>query len=151
MRALIQRVKHARVRIEDDVSGEIDGGLLVFLGVGKDDTLSDVDLIVRKVSFLRIFDDEKGKMNRNLFDVRGKILLVSQFTLYGNCRRGLRPSYDQAADPTEAEHLYREVATGLKNQGVEVEEGIFGAVMQVDLCNDGPVTIWLDSKERRNG
>ena len=150
MRALIQRVTYARVLIDGKVVGEIGSGILVFLGIGKKDNQADIEFMVRKIPQLRIFDDSQGKMNRSLKEVHGEILLVSQFTLYGNCRKGLRPSYDEAAVPDEAQRIYREVNQGLRNQNLPVAEGVFGAMMQVELCNDGPVTILLDSKERGN-
>ncbi|NLJ48155.1 MAG: D-tyrosyl-tRNA(Tyr) deacylase [Candidatus Atribacteria bacterium] len=149
MRALIQRVKNARVIIDGKIVGEIGKGLVVFLGIGKIDSLTDVDFMTRKIPQLRIFDDSQGKMNISLNEIRGEILLISQFTLYGNCRRGLRPSYDEAATPPEAQKLYNQVAQKLRDQNLRVAEGVFGAIMQVELCNDGPVTILLDSKERR--
>jgi D-tyrosyl-tRNA(Tyr) deacylase len=150
VRALIQRVTYARVLIDGKVVGEIGSGILVFLGIGKKDNQADIEFMVRKIPQLRIFDDSQGKMNRSLKEVHGEILLVSQFTLYGNCRKGLRPSYDEAAVPDEAQRIYREVNQGLRNQNLPVAEGVFGAMMQVELCNDGPVTILLDSKERGN-
>jgi len=124
--------------------------MVVFLGVGKNDTQSDVDFIAGKIPRMRIFDDDRGKMNLSLKDVQGEILLISQFTLYGNCRKGLRPSYDEAASPEEALRIYRQVSRELHEQNLVLAEGIFGAMMQVELCNNGPVTILLDSKERRN-
>jgi len=150
VRALIQRVTYARVLIDGKVVGEIGSGILVFLGIGKKDNQADIEFMVRKILQLRIFDDSQGKMNRSLKEIHGEILLVSQFTLYGNCRKGLRPSYDEAAVPDEAQRIYREVNQGLRNQNLPVAEGVFGAMMQVELCNDGPVTILLDSKERGN-
>lgn len=149
MRALIQRVEKARVLIDGQVVGEIRKGMVVFLGVGKNDNSTDIDFVVRKIPQLRIFDDAQGKMNISLKEIRGEILLISQFTLYGNCRKGLRPSYDEAAAPLEAQKLYNQVAQKLRDQSLIIAEGIFGAMMQVELCNDGPVTILLDSKERR--
>jgi len=150
VRALIQRVTNARVMIEGKTIGQIGKGMVVFLGVGKSDSPSDIEFTVRKIPKLRIFDDDRGKMNLSLREVHGEILLISQFTLYGNCRRGLRPSYDEAAAPEEAQRIYREVIHGLRNQNLPVAEGVFGAMMRVELCNDGPVTILLDSKERGN-
>lgn len=149
MRALIQRVSNARVLIDGKIVGEIGKGLVIFLGVGKNDSSADVDFMTRKIPQLRIFDDSQGKMNISLNEIQGEILLISQFTLYGNCRRGLRPSYDEAAPPPQAQKLYDQVAQKLSNQNIIIAEGVFGAVMQVELCNDGPVTILLDSKERR--
>lgn len=149
MRALIQRVNQARVLIDGKIVGEIGKGMVVFLGVGKNDSSSDIDFMVRKIPQLRIFDDAQGKMNISLNEIQGEILLISQFTLYGNCRRGLRPSYDEAATPQEAQNFYNQVAQKLRDQDLTIAEGVFGAMMQVELCNDGPVTILLDSKERR--
>lgn len=149
MRALIQRVNQARVLIDGKIVGEIGKGLVVFLGVGKNDSSSDIDFMVRKIPQLRIFDDAQGKMNISLNEIQGEILLISQFTLYGNCRRGLRPSYDEAATPREAQNFYNQIAQKLRDQDLTIAEGVFGAMMQVELCNDGPVTILLDSKERR--
>ena len=149
MRALIQRVNQARVLIDGKIVGEIGKGMVVFLGVGKNVSSSDIDFMVRKIPQLRIFDDAQGKMNISLNEIQGEILLISQFTLYGNCRRGLRPSYDEAATPREAQNFYNQIAQKLRDQDLTIAEGVFGAMMQVELCNDGPVTILLDSKERR--
>ena len=149
MRALIQRVNQARVLIDGKIVGEIGKGMVVFLGVGKNDSSSDIDFMVRKIPQLRIFDDAQGKMNISLNEIQGEILLISQFTLYGNCRRGLRPSYDEAATPREAQNFYNQIAQKLRDQDLTIAEGVFGAMMQVELSNDGPVTILLDSKERR--
>lgn len=149
MRAVIQRVSRASVRVDGKIIGAIDEGLLVFLGVGKEDGEKDVDFMVRKIPNLRIFEDENGKMNRNLKEVGGKVLFISQFTLYGDCRRGLRPSFDEAAPPEEARRWCEKVVEGLEKEGITVEQGEFGAFMEVDLLNQGPVTILLDSKERR--
>jgi len=123
--------------------------MVVFLGVGKNDGQSDINFMVRKIPQLRIFDDKQGKMNINLSEIQGEILLISQFTLYGNCRKGLRPSYDEAATPQDAQILYDQVVKDLRGQNLKITEGVFGAMMQVELCNDGPVTILLDSNERR--
>jgi len=149
VRALIQRVIKARVLIHGKIIGEIGKGMVVFLGVGKNDGQSDINFMVRKIPQLRIFDDKQGKMNINLSEIQGEILLISQFTLYGNCRKGLRPSYDEAATPQDAQILYDQVVKDLRDQNLKITEGVFGAMMQVELCNDGPVTILLDSNERR--
>ncbi|QPM68739.1 D-aminoacyl-tRNA deacylase [Atribacter laminatus] len=149
MKALIQRVNKAQVLIDGKIVGKIGKGMVVFLGVGKNDNSLDIDFMVRKIPQLRIFDDVQGKMNICLKEIQGEILLISQFTLYGNCRRGLRPSYDEAAAPLEAKKLYDQVAQNLRDQNITIAEGVFGAMMQVELSNDGPVTILLDSKERR--
>jgi D-tyrosyl-tRNA(Tyr) deacylase len=149
VKALIQRVNKAQVLIDGKIVGKIGKGMVVFLGVGKNDNSLDIDFMVRKIPQLRIFDDVQGKMNICLKEIQGEILLISQFTLYGNCRRGLRPSYDEAAAPLEAKKLYDQVAQNLRDQNITIAEGVFGAMMQVELSNDGPVTILLDSKERR--
>jgi len=150
VRAVIQRVKEARVRVEGKTVGEIGTGLLVLLGVHRDDGEKDARFLINKVPYLRIFEDEEGKMNRSVKEVGGEILLISQFTLYGDCRRGLRPSFDQAAPPEVAKKWYEEVGEGWEREGVKVERGVFGAFMEVEIHNQGPVTIILDSKERRN-
>jgi len=149
VKALIQRVNKAQVLIDGKIVGKIGKGMVVFLGVGKNDNSLDIDFMVRKIPQLRIFDDVQGKMNICLKEIQGELLLISQFTLYGNCRRGLRPSYDEAAAPLEAKKLYDQVAQNLRDQNITIAEGVFGAMMQVELSNDGPVTILLDSKERR--
>ncbi|MGC8777079.1 MAG: D-aminoacyl-tRNA deacylase [Candidatus Caldatribacteriaceae bacterium] len=149
MRAVVQRVSRAAVRVDGEVLGAIGKGLLVLLGVGKDDDEKDAEFMVRKIPNLRIFEDEEGKMNRSLKEVGGEILFISQFTLYGDCRRGLRPSFDEAALPPKAEEWCIRVVEGLKREGLAVKEGRFGAFMEVELLNQGPVTIILDSKERR--
>lgn len=150
MRAVIQRVRKAQVKVEGEIVGKIGNGLLVFLGVHKDDGEKDAQFLTKKVPYLRIFEDGEGKMNRNLKEVEGEILLVSQFTLYGDCRRGLRPSFDQAAPPPAAKKWYEEIGKRWEEEGVKVERGIFGAFMEVEIHNQGPVTIILDSQERRN-
>ncbi len=149
MRAVVQRVQRARVSVDGQVVGAIDQGLLVFLGVRKDDTEEDLEFMVRKIPRLRVFEDSAGKMNLSVVDVRGAILCVSQFTLYGDCRRGLRPSFDEAAPPEVARWYYEEFIRRLKHEGISVASGVFGAFMEVELVNDGPVTILLESKERR--
>jgi len=145
MRAVIQRVLQAKVEVEGDVVGRIERGLLVYLGVGKDDDEKDVEFMADKLANLRIFADEAGKMNRSVIDVGGAVLLVSNFTLHGDCRKGRRPGFDAAAAPEHAEELYEKVAARLAQQGVPVETGSFGAYMQVTSQNDGPVTFLLDS------
>ena len=147
MRAVIQRVHYAAVRVEKIVTGEIEKGLLVYLGVGKDDSLKDLDYIVDKVVNLRIFEDEGGKMNLSIRDSGGDILVVSQFTLYGDCRKGRRPSFTNAADLSKAEDYYNKFVNKVKAKGVAVGTGIFRATMAVESVNDGPVTILLDSKK----
>jgi len=147
MRAVIQRVHSARVEVDDQIIGEIGEGLLVFLGVGHDDHQDDCQYISDKISNLRIFHDEQGKMNLSLLDTAGSVLLVSQFTLYGDARKGRRPSFSDAASPELGEALYLKTAESLRQAGLKVETGKFQAHMQVHLCNDGPVTILLDSKK----
>jgi D-tyrosyl-tRNA(Tyr) deacylase len=151
VRAVIQRVSWSQVVVDGKVVAQIGRGLLVLLGVGKEDNEKDVEFMLRKIPNLRIFEDEEGKMNRSLMEIGGELLLISQFTLYGNCRKGLRPSFEKAASPEQANQLYELLLKMLREQGVKVQNGVFGAHMQVSLCNDGPVTIILDSKERRKG
>lgn len=143
MRALIQRVKKADVRVEGDCIARINAGLLVFLGVRRGDTEREAEYILRKLPLLRLFSDEKHPINRSLNDVGGEILLVSQFTLYGDLRSGNRPEFSEAAPPQEAERLYEFVLNGLRALGISVQCGRFGADMEVSLVNDGPVTILL--------
>ena len=145
MRAVIQRVLQAQVTVEGQQVGKIDRGLLVYLSVGKEDTVKDAQFMADKLVNLRIFADEAGKMNRSVLDVGGRILLVSNFTLHGDCRKGRRPSFDAAAEPKLAEQLYEKVADLIAEQGVAVEKGRFGEHMQVSSINDGPVTFLLDS------
>ena len=145
MRAIIQRVSRASVTVGAEKVGTIDGGLLVLLGVRKDDTARDADYLVEKVVGLRIFPDENGKMNRNVSQAGGSLLVISQFTLYGDCRRGRRPSFDEAAGPGEAKTLYEYFVQAVREREIRVETGVFQAHMAVELVNDGPVTILLDS------
>jgi D-tyrosyl-tRNA(Tyr) deacylase len=145
MRAVVQRVSQARVRVDAAVVGEIAHGLLVFLGVSGQDTAADVTYIATKIRGLRIFADEQGKMNRSVEDVGGAVLMVSQFTLYGDARNGRRPSFVAAAPPVVAKALYEEVVRELREAGLPVETGVFQADMRVELENDGPVTMLLDS------
>ena len=145
MRALLQRVRSAAVEVDGQVVGSIGRGLLVFLGVGRDDRTEDARKLAEKVVQLRIFPDEKHAMNRSLGDVEGAVLLVSQFTLYADCRKGRRPSFEGAETPEQAESLYREFAGFLERLGHPPQEGIFGAQMNVSLENEGPVTILLES------
>lgn len=145
MRAVVQRVTRAKVTIEGKVNGEIGVGYMVLLGVDEKDTEKDLDYIVEKLTGLRIFEDEEGKMNRSILDVQGSILLISQFTLYGDARKGRRPSFIRAARPDVAIPLY-EAAIARLSRVLPVQTGEFGAEMQVELVNDGPVTILLDSE-----
>jgi D-tyrosyl-tRNA(Tyr) deacylase len=147
MKAVIQRVKSARVSIGGKTKGEIDQGLVVFLGVGKEDGLQDVDYLASKIPGLRIFPDPTGKFDRSVTDVGGKVLVVSQFTLYGDCRRGRRPSFTDAAPPEVAEGLYNHFIKRISQEGLPIESGTFQALMEVHLINDGPVTILLDSQK----
>lgn len=147
MRAVVQKVASSKVTVDNEVVGQINKGLLVLLGVTHDDTSRDVDYMVDKITNLRIFEDENEKMNLSLKDVEGEILAVSQFTLYGDCRRGRRPSFTDAARPEVANPLYEEFVNKVKDQGISVGTGKFGAHMMVDLTNDGPVTILLESRK----
>ena len=147
MRAVVQRVTEARVEVAGKAVGEIGAGLLVLLGVGRDDTRDDADYLADKTVNLRIFGDDEGKMNRSLSESGGAILVVSQFTLYGDVRRGRRPSYSEAAEPEKANQLYEYFVERVRSFGVKVETGIFQAMMKVSLTNDGPVTILLDSRK----
>ena len=145
MRIVCQRVFEAEVKVNEQRVGKVDKGLLVYLGVGKGDTLNDAQFIADKLVNLRIFADEAGKMNRSVLDIGGKILLVSNFTLHGDCRKGRRPGFDAAAEPALAEGLYEKVAALVAARDVGVEKGVFGQYMQVTSLNDGPVTFLLDS------
>lgn len=147
MRAVVQRVTRARVTVEDKLVGEIGNGLVVLLGIARDDTKLDADYLVEKIAALRIFDDEAGKMNLSLKDVNGGMLIVSQFTLYGDVRRGLRPSWIDAAAPEVAGPLYDFFVRQARTMVSQVATGSFRAMMQVELVNDGPVTILLDSRK----
>ncbi len=146
MRVLLQRVKEAQVTVEQTVVGSIQHGSLLLVGFTKGDTSKDVDYLADKVVHLRIFEDESGKMNRSLIDVGGAILSVSQFTLYGDCRKGRRPNFMAAMEPGQAQQLYEQFNEKLRSYGIKVETGIFGAMMDVHLVNDGPVTLLLESK-----
>ena len=146
MRAVLQRVTHARVLVEGKVAGEIGAGLLVLLGVGKEDTPATAAHLAEKTAQLRIFNDAQGKMNVSLLESVGAALVVSQFTLYGDTSRGRRPAFGSAAPPAEAKRLYEEYVRCLQITGVRVETGVFQAHMEVELVNDGPVTILLDSE-----
>ncbi|MGD8372200.1 MAG: D-aminoacyl-tRNA deacylase [Syntrophobacterales bacterium] len=147
MRAVVQRVNKASVQVEGEEVGRIGHGILVLLGVGHDDEAKDAAYLADKVINLRIFPDEQGKMNRSLLDVSGGLLAVSQFTLWGDCRKGRRPSFVAAAEPGKAEELYEAFVLQAKSLGVTVATGRFQEMMQVSLVNDGPVTLLLDSKK----
>jgi len=148
MRAVLQRVSHARVLVDGRVTGEIAAGLVVLLGVGQGDTTEAAAYLAEKTAHLRIFDDDQGKMNRSLLDVGGAALVVSQFTLYGDARGQRRPSFIRAAPPEEGKRLYEEFVRALRALGVRVETGVFQARMSVELSNDGPVTLLLDSEKQ---
>jgi len=148
MRAVVQRVTRARVTVADQIIGEIQNGLVVLLGIARDDTKYDADYLVPKIIALRIFDDAEGRMNVSVKDVAGGLLVVSQFTLYGDVRRGLRPSWSDAAPPEIAEPLYDYFVASSRKLLGRVETGSFRAMMQVELVNDGPVTILLDSRRQ---
>jgi D-aminoacyl-tRNA deacylase len=145
MRAVVQRVSRAKVTSEGKVTGEIGPGLMILLGVGREDTSAVAVSLAEKAAKLRIFEDEKGKMNRSLLDVDGSALVVSQFTLHGDARGGRRPSFIAAAPPEQARALYDEFCAALRNLGITVATGVFQAMMSVELVNEGPVTILLDS------
>ena len=147
MRAVIQRVKSASVTVEGRVVSEIREGLLVFLGVAQEDTLADIDYMANKIANLRIFEDDQGRMNLSILDINGEALVVSQFTLYGDCRKGRRPSFIAAARPEKADPLYQEFMDKISQLEVPVKAGIFQAMMDVELINDGPVTMLLDSNK----
>jgi len=147
MRAVIQRVLQATVEVQDQKIGRIDKGLLVYLSVGNGDTQKDAEFMADKLVNLRIFADQAGKMNRSVVDIGGSILLVSNFTLHGDCRKGRRPGFDAAAEPQLAQKLYEKTIALVEEQGVTVEKGIFGEYMHVTSTNDGPVTFLLDSSK----
>jgi D-tyrosyl-tRNA(Tyr) deacylase len=146
MRAVIQRVKEAQVRVVGQVVGQIARGILIFLGVARDDNAACADYLVKKITELRIFEDAQGKMNLSALQAQGEYLVVSQFTLYGNCDKGRRPSFDQAALPDKGEELYNYFVAQLKATRAKVATGQFRAMMEVTLVNDGPVTFIVDSK-----
>jgi D-tyrosyl-tRNA(Tyr) deacylase len=145
MRAVVQRVSRCKVAVDERTAGEIGRGLLVLLGVGREDTEADAAYLAEKIAGLRIFEDSDGKMNRSVLDVSGSVLAVSQFTLYGDARRGKRPSFDGAAPPEQARRLYEFFVQRIQALGLRCETGRFQEMMQVELVNEGPVTILLDS------
>jgi len=148
MRVLIQRVKNAHVTVDGREVSSINKGLLLFIGIGRNDSQEDVRYLCKKILNLRIFEDVQGKMNLNVQQVSGQILSVSQFTLYADTRKGNRPGFDRSADPVTARNYCDKFNESLRECGIDVREGIFGADMKVHLVNDGPVTIWLDSENR---
>ncbi len=150
MRILVQRVSHASVKVLEHTVGTIDSGLLVLLGISRSDTTAEADYLLEKLLWLRIFNDDEGKMNRNVQEAGGSLLIVSQFTLYGDTRRGRRPSFDQAAPPEQARALYEYFVAAARGRGVPVQTGEFQAMMEVHLVNQGPVTIWIDSADRKS-
>lgn len=147
MRFLIQRVKKASVSVNGQVKGAIEHGFLVFVGVREGDGQAEADKLIKKLLGLRIFEDEKGKTNLSLSDVDGSLLIVSQFTLYADCKKGYRPSFMKSGDPLVARNLYEYVVSECKKNNYNVQTGVFGEHMEVQLLNDGPFTIWLDSDE----
>jgi D-tyrosyl-tRNA(Tyr) deacylase len=149
VRLVIQRVKESKVTVSGSTTGAIRSGLLVLIGISREDTRAEADYMLDKLLGLRIFPDESGKMNRNIVEAGGALLLVSQFTLYGDCRKGRRPSFDRAAPPQQAQTLYEYFVDAARQSTVPVETGVFQAAMEVHLVNDGPVTILLDSDDRQ--
>lgn len=147
MRAVVQRVRCASVSVGGKIIGKIGHGLLVFLGIGKEDLEADLLYTAEKMINLRIFADDRDKMNLSLRDVQGQLLIISQFTLYGDCRKGRRPAFDHAMPPDEAEKQYERFIAYCRQLGIDVQTGQFGADMQVESCNDGPVTMLIDSKK----
>lgn len=147
MRLVVQRVKEARVKVKDEIVGEISRGLLVFLGVGAEDNEAEVDYLIEKILHLRIFPDTQGKFNLSLIETGGALLVVSQFTLWGDCRKGRRPSFSESAPASKAQPLYDRFIEKIRQKGVPVAGGRFQEMMEVHLINDGPVTLLLDSKK----
>lgn len=148
MRVVLQRVSKASVTVDGDVKGAINRGLVILTGIGRSDTIEDVQWMAEKCVHLRIFENEEGKFHYSLADVGGEILAVSQFTLFGDCRKGRRPGFSDAAEPEKAESLYNQFVDILREKGIHVETGVFGAMMKVEIHNDGPVSIWIDSEEK---
>jgi D-tyrosyl-tRNA(Tyr) deacylase len=144
MKAIIQRAGKASVTVNSQVVGEIGKGIVVLLGISSDDTEQNADKMAEKVTNLRIFDDAEGKMNLSCLDIKGDALVISQFTLYGDCRKGRRPSYDKAARPDKAEQLYNYFVNKLKEYSLKIETGVFGAMMSVSIVNEGPVTLIIE-------
>jgi len=148
MRVLVQRTNKASVTIDGEIQGEILNGLVLLVGISADDTADDIEWLVQKIVNMRIFSDSDGKMNLSVTDIRGALLVISQFTLHASTKKGNRPGFTLAARPETAIPLYEDFLRQLQSTGLKVEKGIFGADMQVQLVNDGPVTIWLDSKNK---
>ncbi|MBW2434829.1 MAG: D-tyrosyl-tRNA(Tyr) deacylase [Deltaproteobacteria bacterium] len=148
MRAVVQRVRQSAVKVDDRVVGQIGNGLLVLLGVARNDSAKDADYLINKIINLRIFEDAGGKMNRSLLETEAELLAVSQFTLLADCRKGRRPSFIDAAEPEKAIELFEAFVDGVRSQGIRVQTGRFGAMMAVHLVNDGPVTIIIESPQR---
>jgi D-tyrosyl-tRNA(Tyr) deacylase len=148
MRAVIQRVSRSSVKVDGIIQGEISQGITVLLGIRGGDTITDLQWLAEKIVHLRIFEDQQGKMNRSLADIDGEMLIISQFTLYGDCRKGRRPGFSSAAPPGIAEPLYQQFIEEVKNRQVRVATGIFQAHMEVELINDGPVTLMLDTEKQ---
>ncbi|RLL47990.1 D-tyrosyl-tRNA(Tyr) deacylase [Oceanobacillus piezotolerans] len=148
MKAVIQRARNANVKVDGKVIGDIKHGFVILLGITHDDNEEDVDYLVKKIIHLRVFEDDNEKMNHSLLDVNGEVLSISQFTLYADTKKGRRPSFIQAAKPEEANILYEQFNEKLRAEGIVVETGQFGAMMDVTLTNDGPVTLIIDSKEK---
>ncbi|MCM3611347.1 D-aminoacyl-tRNA deacylase [Planococcus sp. MERTA32b] len=146
MRVILQRSKRASVTVDGSITGAIESGYVLLVGITHEDTEQDADYCARKIAQMRLFEDEDGKMNRSIFENRGDILSISQFTLYGDIRKGRRPSFVEAARPEKAEPLWNYFNETLRNEGLRVEEGVFGAMMDVELVNDGPVTMIVESK-----
>ncbi|WP_096440396.1 D-aminoacyl-tRNA deacylase [Alteribacter populi] len=147
MRIVVQKSKEARVIVNHEIVGEIEHGLMLLVGVTHDDDEKDVQFVADKVSHLRIFEDDNNKMNNSVLDAGGQILSISQFTLYGDCRKGRRPNFMNAAKPDQAKDLYEKFNDRLRDNGLHVETGVFGEMMDVDFVNNGPVTLMVDSKE----
>lgn len=147
MRAVVQRVKEASVQVNNEIVGQIKAGLLVLVGIGKEDQKSDIEWLANKITGLRIFEDDLGKMNLSVGDIEGEVLLISQFTLFGDCRKGKRPSFSEAAAPEEAKLIFEDLIRTMESNDLKVETGIFQADMDVKLLNWGPVTILLDSQK----
>ncbi len=147
LRAVLQRVSHASVCVDGEITGRINKGILIFLGVSDDDTDADLVYLADKLTGLRIFEDEDEKMNLSVEDIKGDVLVVSQFTLFGDCRKGKRPSFSSAGSPDYANQMYEKFINYIKEKGFNVQHGVFGADMKVELLNDGPVTLLLDSKK----